>query len=206
VRCAAFDGFPCLVNGKADAQVVCVDPALEHANVQLLTGAYVDRLETDASGRTVSKVIVRRNGGAEEYSADIVVVSCGAINSAALLLRSASEKHPNGLANSSDVVGRYYMRHNCTALMAVSRDPNPTVFKKTLALHDFYFGSRDWNYPLGCIQTLGKSDGETLRGEAPAWAIWKPELHWISLPGALGLSLPEHLRLHRECSADSAVV
>jgi choline dehydrogenase-like flavoprotein len=167
VRCAAFDGFPCLVNGKADAQVICVDPALEHSNVELLTGAYVERLETNASGREVTKVIVTRNGAEEQYSADIVVVSCGAVNSAALLLRSANEKHPGGLANSSDVVGRHYMRHNCSAFMAISKDPNPTVFQKTLALNDFYFRSDDWEYPLGEIQMLGKSDGEMLKGEAP---------------------------------------
>ena len=175
VRCPAFDGFPCLVNGKADAQVICVDPALEHSNVELLTGAYVERLETNPSGRVVTKVIVTRKGAVEEYSADIVVVACGAINSAALLLRSANEKHPGGLANSSDVVGRHYMRHNCSAFMAISKDPNPTVFQKTLALNDFYFRSEDWDYPLGEIQMLGKSDGEMLKGEAPGWAVWKPE-------------------------------
>jgi choline dehydrogenase-like flavoprotein len=98
VRCPAFDGFPCLVDGKADAQVICVDPALEHPNVELLTGAFVERLETDSSGRVVTKVIVTRKGVVEEYSSDIVVVSCGAVNSAALLLRSANEKHALGLA------------------------------------------------------------------------------------------------------------
>jgi choline dehydrogenase-like flavoprotein len=175
VRCPAFDGFPCLVNGKADAQVICVDPALEHSNVELLTGAYVERLETNASGRAVTKVIVTRKGAVEEYSADIVVVACGAVNSAALLLRSANEKHLSGLANSSDVVGRHYMRHNCSALIAISKDPNPTVFQKTLGLNDFYFRSEDWEYPLGEIQMLGKSDGEMLKGEAPGWAVWKPE-------------------------------
>ncbi|HVA71619.1 MAG TPA: GMC family oxidoreductase [Candidatus Limnocylindrales bacterium] len=175
VRCAAFDGFPCLVNGKADAQIICVDPALEHSNVQLLTGAYVKRLETDASGRVVTKVLIERDGQSEEYSADIVVVSCGAVNSAALLLRSANDKHPNGLANGSDVVGRHYMRHNNSAFMAISRRPNPTVFQKTLGLNDFYFRSDDWEYPLGGIQMLGKTDGEMLKGEAPDWAVWKPE-------------------------------
>ena len=175
VRCAAFDGFPCLVNGKADAQIICVDPALEHPNVQLLTGAYVKRLETGASGRVVTKVLVERDGQSEEYSADIVVVSCGAINSAVLLLRSANDKHPNGLANSSNVVGRHYMRHNNSAFMAISKQPNPTVFQKTLGLNDFYFRSDDWEYPLGCIQMLGKTDGEMLKGEAPGWAVWKPE-------------------------------
>ena len=175
VRSAASDGFPCLVNGKADAQVICVDPALVHPNVQLLTGAYVKCLETDASGRVVTSVMVERDGQPEEYSADIVVVSCGAINSATLLLRSASDKHPNGLANSSDVVGRNYMRHNNSAFMAISKDPNPTVFQKTLGLNDFYFRSDDWEYPLGCIQMLGKTDGDMLKGEAPGWAVWKPE-------------------------------
>ena len=140
----------------------------------LLTGAYVKRLETDASGRVVTKVLVEREGQPEEYSADIVVVSCGAINSAALLLRSTNDKHPNGLANSSDVVGRHYMRHNNSAFMAISKQPNPTVFQKTLGLNDFYFRSDDWEYPLGGIQMLGKTDGEMLKGEAPGWAVWKP--------------------------------
>ncbi len=116
VRCSAFDGFPCLVSGKADTQVICVDPALEHSNVEQLTGAYVERLETNPSGRVVTRVIVTRKGAVEEYSADIVVVACWAVNSAALLLRSANEKHPAGLANSSDVVGLHCMRHNCAAL------------------------------------------------------------------------------------------
>lgn len=176
IRCDRYDGFPCLVNGKADAQVLCVEPALEHPNVQLLTHAYVKRLETSDSGREITAVHVERDGEAEQYSADIVVVSCGAINSAALLLRSASDKHPNGLANSSGVVGRHYMRHNNSAVLAISKQPNPTVFQKTLGLNDFYFGSDDWDYPLGHIQMLGKSDGEMLSGEAPDWAIWKPDM------------------------------
>ena len=111
VRCNRFDGFPCLTDGKADAHVLCVRPALKHPNVTLRTHALVKRLETDASGRSVKRVVVERDGSEEIYSADIVVVSCGAVNSAALLLRSASDKHPNGLANSSDVVGRHYMAH-----------------------------------------------------------------------------------------------
>lgn len=174
IRCDTFDGFPCLVDGKADAQVICVEPALEHPNVTLLTDAYVESLWTSASGREVTSVHVRRNGAPEQYSAGIVVVACGAINSAALLLRSANDEHPSGLANKSDVVGRHYMRHNNEAFLAISRQPNPSAFPKTLGLNDFYFRSEDWEYPLGHIQTLGKSDGEMLKGEAPDWAIWKP--------------------------------
>src|ERR671932_656055 len=120
IRCATCDGHPCLVNAKADAQVICVDPALQHPNVTLLTGAYVSRLETDASGREVRRVHVERGGARETYSADLVVVACGAINSAALLLRSASDAHPRGLANSSDQVGRNYMAHINSGVIAIS--------------------------------------------------------------------------------------
>ena len=175
IRCSAFDGFPCLTNGKADAQTVCVDPALAHSNVTLLTGAYVERLETDPTGRTVVGVHVVRDGEPEVYRADIVVSACGALSTALLMFRSASDAHPNGLANASDQVGRNYMRHNNAAFMAVSREPNDTVFQKTLALTDFYFGADDWEYPLGCIQTNGKSHGEQVEGEAlPGFLQWFP--------------------------------
>ncbi len=141
IRCATCDGFPCLVQAKADAHVVCVMPALRHPNVTLLTGAYVERIETNATGSEVSEVVVHRDGEVERYRGDIVVVACGAINSAALLLRSANWAHPDGLANGSGVVGRHYMCHNNSALIAISRTPNPTRFQKTLGLNDFYFGS-----------------------------------------------------------------
>ncbi len=170
IRCNTCDGFPCLVNAKSDAQVCAVDPALRHANVTLLRNAKVERLLTDASGRRVTKVVVHRDGATEEFSADIVVVACGAINSAALLLSSANDKHPRGLANSSDVVGRHYMGHVNSVLMAISKCPNPTVFQKTLGVNDFYFGSKDWPYPMGHISFVGKLDGETLKAGAPAIA------------------------------------
>ena len=170
IRCDTCDGHPCLVYAKSDAQVVCVDPALEHPNVTLVTGAHVSRLETSASGREVTQIVVRRGDATEAYAADIVVVAGGAINSAALLLRSANDKHPRGLANGSDVVGRHYMGHVNSVLMAVSKCPNPTVFQKTLALNDFYFGSKDWDYPMGHISFVGKLDGETLKAGAPAIA------------------------------------
>ncbi|MGH2397085.1 MAG: GMC oxidoreductase, partial [bacterium] len=168
IRCETCDGYPCLVGAKSDAQVCAVDPALQHPNVTLRTDAFVERLETGPSGREVSKVVVRRNGSREEYSADVVVVSCGAINSSALLLRSANDKHPRGLANGSDVVGRHYMGHVNSVLMALSKCPNPTVFQKTLSVNDFYLGSNDWPYPMGHISFVGKLDGETLKGGAPA--------------------------------------
>lgn len=170
IRCNTCDGFPCLLDAKADAQVCAVESALKHPNVSLMTGAYVEKLKTDGSGRRVSGVVVAHDGSLEELSADIVVAACGAINSAALLLRSANELHPRGLANSSDVVGRYYMGHTNSVLMALSKCPNPTIFQKSLSLNDFYFGTTGWNYPLGHISFVGKLDGETLRAGAPALA------------------------------------
>jgi choline dehydrogenase-like flavoprotein len=150
--------------------VVAVDPALEHSNVTLLTNAKAVRLDTDETGRSVNRVLIERDGVPETFSADIVVVSCGAINSAALLLRSADERHPNGLANSSGLVGRNYMCHNNSTLLAISKTPNPTVFQKTIALNDFYFRSDDWDYPLGHISMIGKTEADILRGGAPAFA------------------------------------
>jgi choline dehydrogenase-like flavoprotein len=178
IRCSAFDGFPCLLNGKADAQVICIDPMLAvWPNVTMLTGAYVSRLETDPSGRTVQTVHVMREGREERYSADIVVAACGALSSALLLLRSASDRHPNGLANGSDQVGRNYMRHEMSILMAVMKERNDTVFQKTLALSDFYFGSDDWPYPLGLIQMCAASHAEQIKGEAvPEWLDWLPDM------------------------------
>jgi choline dehydrogenase-like flavoprotein len=113
-------------------------------------------------------VTVEGDGETMTFSGSIVVVSCGAINSAALLLRSANDKHPRGLANGSDVVGRHYMGYVNSVLMAISKCPNPTVFQKTLAVNDFYFGSQDWEYPMGHISFVGKLDGDALRGGAPA--------------------------------------
>src|SRR3989441_9523108 len=160
IRCATCDGHPCLVRAKSDAQVVCVDPALEHPNVRLVTGARVTRLQTSASGREVTRIVVERGVVEEAYAADVVVVSAGAINSAALLLRSASRPHPHRLANGSGAVGRHYMGHVNSVLMALSKCPNPTIFQKTLALNDFYFGSPEWDFPMGHISFVGKLDGE----------------------------------------------
>jgi choline dehydrogenase-like flavoprotein len=168
IRCNSCDGFACLVKAKSDAQVVCVDPALTYPNVTLLTGATVTRLETSPSGREVSRVILKHAGVEEALTADIVVASCGAINSAALLLRSANGKHPRGLANGSDVVGRHYMGHTNSVLLAISRTPNPTVFQKTLALNDFYFGSHEFGFPMGHISFVGKLDAVALSAGAPA--------------------------------------
>ncbi|MEP6884457.1 MAG: GMC family oxidoreductase [Gammaproteobacteria bacterium] len=184
IRCDAFDGYPCPTNGKADAQIICVDPALKmHSNLTLMTNAYVERLLTDSGGHRISGVRVLKEGIARVYSADIVIVACGALCSALLMLRSANDDHPRGLANGSNLVGRNYMRHNNSVLMAVSRTPNPTIFQKTLGLNDFYFRADDWDYPLGHIQMVGKSNAVQIRGEGlPSFMQWFPEkpFDWIA--------------------------
>jgi choline dehydrogenase-like flavoprotein len=167
IRCNAFDGYPCLVNGKADAQVICVDPALSaYPNLTLRTQSYVDKLVTNPSGTAITGIEAVHGAERTVYSGDIVIVACGALSSALLMLRSANDKHPRGLANGSGLVGRNYMRHNNSVVLAISHTPNPTRFQKTLGLNDFYFGADDWPYPLGHIQMVGKSDGVLIRGEA----------------------------------------
>ena len=191
IRCATCDGFPCLVHAKSDAEVLGVRPALEHPNVTLLTGAKVTRLGTDQAGTSVTEVVVDCDGSEERFTADVVVVSCGAANSAKLLLQSANDRHPNGLANGSDQVGRNYMFHDSTAVLALSREENETAYQKTLGLNDFYFGADDFEYPLGNVQMVGKSQAPMFRGErpretrlAPEWTLERMAKHaidfWLS--------------------------
>jgi len=170
-RCANCDGFPCMIGAKGDAEVKLVRPALESGNVQLRAGVRAQRLLTDAGGRRVVGVEVEESGTRQTIGADLVVLSAGAINSAALLLRSANARNPRGLANGSDVVGRHYMTHNTTALMALHPwRINATRFPKTLAVHDFYFGDGKGGKPLGSLQLLGKIREPMLRGTLP----WLP--------------------------------
>jgi choline dehydrogenase-like flavoprotein len=175
IRCNTCDGFPCLVHAKSDAEVVAVRPSLEHTNVTLVRNAYVSRLETNASGRDITGVIADVGGVVTRFEADIVVVSAGAANSAALLLRSANDAHPRGLANGSDQVGRNYMFHNSQAVMALSLEPNDTIFQKTLALNDFYFGTDDFPFPMGNIQMIGKTLAGMYRAEKPLLTALVPD-------------------------------
>jgi choline dehydrogenase-like flavoprotein len=165
VRCMDCDGFPCLVHAKSDAEIIAVRPALRFPNLTLLTNARALRLDTNANGTAVTRVLVDHGGNRETFEADIVVVSCGASNTARLLLMSANPKHPTGLANGSDLVGRNYMFHNSAVVLAISREPNPTHYQKTLGLNDFYFGADGFDFPLGNIQMVGKSQAPMYRGE-----------------------------------------
>jgi choline dehydrogenase-like flavoprotein len=174
IRCKDCDGFPCLVHAKSDADVLGIRPALQSPSVTLVTRARALKLNTDANGGAVTEVVVDHDGQTETYSGDIIVVSCGAANSAKLLLLSANDKYPHGLANGSDQVGRNYMYHNSVAVLAISKEPNPTVFQKTLGLNDFYFGMDGFEYPMGNIQMVGKSQGPMYKGEKPIEAGLAP--------------------------------
>ena len=173
-KCNCCDGFPCLVHAKSDADVLGMRPALAAPNVSLLTRAQVRCLETDASGRSVQAVLLERDGQPMTVRADVVVVSCGAANSARLLLMSANDKHPRGLANGSDQVGRNYMFHNSKAMVALAHEPNTTVFQKTISINDWYLGDADFDYPMGNIQMTGKTNGTIMKGYAPLETFLMP--------------------------------
>src|SRR5581483_4782632 len=172
-RCANCDAFPCMIDAKGDAEVRLLRPALAAGNVTLRTEAKVERLLTDDSGRRIVAAEWSEHGERRTVYGDVFVLSAGAINSAALLLRSATSRHPRGLANRSDVVGRHYMTHNTSALMAVHPlQRNDTRFPKTLAVHDFYFGEGAGSTPLGSLQLLGKIREPMLRGPLPHVPRW----------------------------------
>jgi choline dehydrogenase-like flavoprotein len=188
------------VHGKSDADVLGVRPALEHPNVELLTNATAVKLETNPDGTAVTEVVVERDGELQRFGADLIVLACGAANTAKLLLVSATDAHPQGLANGSDQVGRNYMFHNSQAVLALSREENPTIFQKTLGLNDFYFSGNGHDYPLGNIQMVGKSQAPMFHGEkpiqtklAPSWSLEKVAAHaidfWLSTED---LPMPEN--------------
>ena len=172
IRCKTCDGFPCKLHAKGDAEICCVRPALEQDNIELWTNTLARRILTDSSGKRAIAVEVERAGETQTVSADRIIVSCGAVNSAILLLRSQNSHHPKGLANSSGLLGRNYMMHNNTALTAVAPlKTNPTVFQKTTAVNDFYFGDDEFSWPMGNIQALGKLQAGMLSAAKP----WLPK-------------------------------
>ncbi len=166
IRCDTCDGYPCLVGAKSDADVIAVRPVMQKPNVTVVTEAKVLRLHTSASGREVTGVVADVNGEQTVFKGDVVVVACGAVNSSALLLRSANDKHPRGLGNnSSGLVGRNLMKHVLGSLIGVStQKANPSKFQKTMAINDFYWGEPGYEYPMGNIQLMGKTVIEGLRG------------------------------------------
>ena len=189
IRCAWCDGYPCLVHAKSDAEIIAVRPLLDLPNVTLLTGAEVLQPGDGSGGRGGHRRGGRpRSGQREVYQGDIVVLSARAANSAKILLRSASDAHPDGLANGSGQVGRNYMFHNSMAMVALGKERNDTVYQKTLAVNDFYLAGDGREWPLGNIQMLGKSNAEAMKGEepkltklAPHWSLEEVAAHAVDL-------------------------
>lgn len=168
VRCQFCGGYPCLVKAKSDARTISIDPLLDAENVTILTGRMVDRLEVEDCGSLIKEVVCTNADGIEEvYTSDLVVLAAGAANSAAVLLRSTCEGHPNGLANGSDQVGRNYMFHTMTAIVSLTAHSVDADFPKTLGINDFYWGDPDgsYDYPMGHVQTLEYMKGETIEGQ-----------------------------------------
>ncbi len=167
IKCKTCGGYPCLVKAKSDARTLAIEPLIGAANVTLLTGRKVMKLETDPGGRTVTEVVCQTEHGEERWTGDIVVVAAGAANTAALLLQSANPAHPDGLANSSGQVGRNYMFHTLTAMVTLTERRSEVNFPKTLAVNDFYWGDPSGGYdkPMGHIQMLEYMSGQTLEGQ-----------------------------------------
>lgn len=156
--CNVCNSFPCQYHYKSDAETCALGPALQHGNITLQTHTFAERLITDPTGRRIVAVEVNRQGTRERLTASRFIVSCGAAHSAALLLRSANDAHPNGLANASGMVGRRYMAHLATMMEAFHPfKVNTTVFQKTVALNDFYFAGPRSRYPLGNVQSQGRA-------------------------------------------------
>jgi choline dehydrogenase-like flavoprotein len=181
ILCRTCNSFPCQIRRKSDADVCCVEPAARYANVTLITGATAQRLVADGSGRRVEAVEIERDGSRTRVTGDQFVVSCGAVNSAALLLRSAHDRHPNGLANSSGLVGTRYMKHLATMTEGVGWRVNRDDFQKTLAINDFYLRGPETAYPLGHIQSQGRTAAVMAKVVGDEWRYKFIEMRHIPL-------------------------
>lgn len=187
ILCRTCDGFPCKIGQKNDAETCGLEPALATGKVDLKTKTLARRLILAKDGRKIEAVEVEERGEIKRYSARLFVLSCNAVNSSALLLRSADTAAPKGVANKSDVVGRHYMVHNQTALMGLSHKINSTKFQKTLAINDWYFGDKDFRWPMGHMQMLGKLQGGMLTANVsylPAFIgneLARHGMDWIAL-------------------------
>jgi choline dehydrogenase-like flavoprotein len=180
ILCRTCNSFPCRLHRKSESETCCVSPALARGTVTLWTHAFAARLLTDGRGRRVVAAEVEKEGETIRVEAPVVVVSCGAVNSVALLLRSASDAHPAGLANGSGLVGRRYMAHLATMLQGISWRRNRDQFQKTLAINDYYFRGPDTPYPLGQIQSQGRTHAIMAKTVGDDWS-WGP-IRWNILP------------------------
>jgi choline dehydrogenase-like flavoprotein len=201
--CNTCNSFPCRIEMKSDAEVCGVQPAIRHPNVEMWTNAYARRLIASPAGDRVVAVEVQHDGGVRRVEASQFVVSCGAVNSAALLLRSASDRHPDGLANSSGLVGRRYMAHLATMMQGFHPlRKNDIVFQKTVAINDFYLRGPDTKYPLGQIQSQGRTHGVMAQTIVP-WVPLGAYEWWVSR-GVDWLAMSEDLpRVENRVTSDA---
>lgn len=177
IRCDTCDAYPCLVHAKSDADINCIREILTLPNVTLMTNSRVTRLLTNSTGTAVTEVeVVHAGSGAQSnhtatYAAGIFALCAGAVNSAVVLLASANDKHPTGLANGSDQVGRNFMYHQADALLALTTERNEDSYTKTWGTNDFYLRDSDpaYPFPLGQVQPIGSFHHEMMRGDAPGF-------------------------------------
>jgi len=180
ILCNTCNSFVCKRHAKSESDVCCVRPAMSRPNVTLWTNATATRLHTNSSGCRVEAVDVVRGAETIRVQAPLVIVSCGAVNSAALLLRSTSDRHPAGLANSSGLVGTRYMAHLATMMQGFHPlRKNSTVFQKTVAINDFYLRGPRTSYPLGQIQSQGRTHGVMAQTVVP-WIPVQAYDFWVS--------------------------
>lgn len=180
ILCNTCNSFPCRLLVKAEADVLGVRPSLRRGNVTLWTRSKARRLLTDGAGGKVVAAEIERDGKVVRVEGSLFVVSCGAVNSAALLLQSANAAHPNGLANSSGLVGRRYMAHLATMMQGFYPfRVNDTVFQKTVGINDFYLRGPDTPYPLGQIQSQGRTHGVMAQIVVPWIPLWAYEA-WVA--------------------------
>ena len=183
IRCDTCDGYPCLVHAKSDSDINCIRQIMHLPNVTLVTEAKVTKIVTNTAGTAVTSVEVQHNGPVDAppelatYFGNVIAVCCGAINSAALLLQSATTKHPRGLANnSSDMVGRHFMYHQADAILSLSFNRNGDSYMKTWGTNDFYFRdpNGEYDFPIGSIQPIGSFHYEMMKGDAPPHPRLRP--------------------------------
>ena len=153
--------------GRTDAEDTGITPVLNSENVTLKTSAQVVLLHTNPSGSEIKAVEAKIGEQSYLFLGDVVVLACGAVNSAALLLRSANEKHPNGIANGSDQVGRNLMKQLLSVVVQLTSTANSGLFPRTLGLNDFYWGDKDFPYPMGHVQNSGGIFQDVIFAEAP---------------------------------------
>jgi choline dehydrogenase-like flavoprotein len=167
IRCATCDGFPCKLDAKSDAETCGIDPAIGTGHARLEVSVRVRRIVSDGTGRRVDHLVAEGPDGPVEVTGGKFVLAAGAVNSAALLLGSADEQHPRGLANSSDQVGRNFMMHNNAHIVAIDLGRhNDVTFQKTLSVNDWYLDGGD-GFPLGAMQLTGKVQGVMMKSAAP---------------------------------------